>query len=95
MKIDVYQQDWMPGFAAFHDDGSLKAGAAAKVSLNIGALMEAVEYGDLEASELPYMVAESIMHEVIHALESWANVEFSEERVEALLEKYRKEMGKP
>lgn len=95
MKIDVYQQDWMPGFAAFHDDGSLQAGAAAKVSLNIGTLIAAVNLGDLEASDIPYVVAESIMHEVIHALESWAKVEFSEERVEALLQKYREAAGKP
>ena len=90
MQIDVYQNDWMPGFAAFLDDGSLAEGAAAKVGLNVGALMVAVETGDLEAKDVPYVVADSIMHEVVHALEAWAGVEFNEERVEKLLAEYRK-----
>ncbi len=89
MRVDVYQQDWMPGFAAFLDDGSVKDGAPAKVGLNIGALMAAVDTHDIEPEHVPYVVAESIMHEVIHALEAWAGVEFNEDRVEELLRKYR------
>lgn len=87
--IEVYQQDWMPGFAAFLDDGSVQSGAAAKVALNMGSLMAAVETEDLSAKDIPYVVAESIMHEVMHVLEAWAGVEFSEDRIEALIEKYR------
>lgn len=93
MKIDVYQQDWMPGFAAFLDDGSVQTGAAAKVGLNMGALMAAVETKDLEPKDVPYVVAESIMHEVMHALEAWAGVEFNEDRIEALLEAYREKFS--
>jgi protein-disulfide isomerase-like protein with CxxC motif len=93
MKIEVYQQDWCPGFAAFLDDGSVQKGTA-HVCLNVGALMAAVEAKDVEKADLPYLVAESLMHEVIHALEAWAGVEFSEEKVEALLEEYRVKYGK-
>lgn len=93
MKIEVYQQDWCPGFAAFLDDGSVQKGTA-HVCLNVGALMAAVEAKDVEKADLPYLIAESVMHEVIHALEAWAGVEFSEEKVEALLEAYRVKYGK-
>jgi hypothetical protein len=92
MKVEVYQQDWMPGFAAFADDGSVQQGTA-HVGLNIGALMAAVETKDIEKKDVPYIVAESLMHEVIHALEEWAGVEFNEDKVEELLLAYRKKYG--
>jgi hypothetical protein len=88
-KIEVYQKDWMPGFAAFLDDGSLQADAHAHIALNLASFLGSVEIGDLEAKDLPYAIAETIMHEVIHALEAWAGVEFSEGRVEELLTAYR------
>lgn len=91
ITVDVYQQDWIPAFAAFLDDGSLQAGARPKIAINIGALMAAVASGDIDKSELPYVVAETMMHEIIHVLESWAGVEFSEDRVDALIEKYRQD----
>lgn len=89
MEIKVYQHDWMPGFAAFLDDGSVDEKAEAHVSLNIGSFLAAVEEGDIESKDLPYQIAERLMHEVIHVLEAWAGVEFSEDKVEALLDKYR------
>lgn len=93
MTVEVYQQDWCPGFAAFLDDGSVQKGTA-HICLNVGALMAAVEAKDVEKADLPYLIAESMMHEIIHALEAWAGVEFSEEKVEALLEAYRVKYGK-
>lgn len=92
LKIEVYQQDWIPGFAAFCDDGSVKKGTA-HVCLNVGSLMASVADKDFTAQELPYIIAESIMHEVIHVLEAWAGVAFDEEKVEALLMKYREKYG--
>ena len=91
IKVEVYQQDWIPGFAAYCHDGTMEEGAAAHVVLNVGVHMAAAEVGDVDPADLPYVVAENLMHEVIHVLEAWAGVEFSEERVEALLEKYRAE----
>jgi len=92
MELKVYQHDWLPGFAAFLDDGSVDEKAEAHIALNIGSILCAVSIGDMEKSEVPYIVADSIMHEVIHALEAWAKVEFSEERVDALLNKYRSKL---
>jgi len=91
ISIEVFQQDWIPGFAAYLDDGSLKEGAPAHVVLNLGSTLAVVEQGGIEKDEVPYFVAENIMHEVIHVLEAWANVEFNEDRVEQLIEKYREE----
>ena len=88
LKIEVYQQDWMPGFAAFSDDGSVAKGTA-HIAINIGALMAGVQCKDLEKNDVPYVIAETIMHEVMHALEAWVGVEFSEAKIEALLDKYR------
>jgi len=88
VSIEVYQQDWIPGFAAF-GEGSLRARGHAHVVLNLGSLLATVAHKDVLPSELPYVVAECLMHEVIHVLEEWAGVEFSEKRVHALIAKYQ------
>lgn len=88
ITVEVRQHDWIPGFAAYLS-GSVLEGPA-HVVLNVGAFMASIEAGDIAADEVPYLVAESLMHEVMHALEDWAGVEFSEDRIEALLTKYRK-----
>lgn len=85
--IEVRQADFIPGFAAFAA-GSVTDGGPAKVVLNVGDLVALVHTGEVPAAELPYIVAESIMHEVVHVLEEWAGVEFSEERVEDLIARY-------
>lgn len=90
ISIEIYQQDFIPGWAAyFADEDKFNPDAKPLVVLNIGSLLAAVESGDLPKEDLPYMVAESLMHEVIHVLEHWAGVEFNEDRVEELLTKYR------
>lgn len=86
LKIEFYQHDWIPGFAAYLDGAGSKSQAFCV--LNLGAMLGAVHTADVRADELPYFIAESMMHEVIHALEKWAGVEFNEQRVEALLERY-------
>lgn len=77
----------MPGFAACHAGQEIEGRAFCTV--NVGAFLGAVAAGHIPQSELPYFMAEAMMHEIVHALEEWAGVEFSEERVEALTEKYR------
>lgn len=94
ISIEIYQHDWIPGFAAFHNDGQLKKNAKAHVVLNLGACLGAAALKDIKKEELPYLIAETIMHEVVHVLESWAEVEFSEEKVHALTEKYNKKYKK-
>lgn len=88
-KVEIYQHDFIPGFAAFRDDDQIEASAKAHVVLNLASFLATSELGDVPPSELPYIIAESLMHEVIHVLEAWAKVEFSEERVESLLTQYR------
>lgn len=87
--VEFHQHDWMEGFAAFLDDGEqFNPDSKAFCVLNLGSLLATVKAGDIPAADLPYVIAESMMHEIIHVLEKWAGQEFSEERVEQLLEKY-------
>jgi len=87
VEIKIYQQDWMPGFAAYLGN-SLTTDGHAKVVLNLGSVLAMVAAKEIPKSEVPYVVAESIMHEVMHVLEEWAGVEFNETKVEALIYKY-------
>lgn len=88
--IHFYQHDWVPAFAAFAPGATTpEPDAKAFCVLNVAAFLESVDCGDLAPSELPYFIAETMMHEVIHVLEQWAGVEFNEERVDALLDRYR------
>jgi hypothetical protein len=95
-RVEFYQHDWLPAFAAFVPGATVPApDARAFCVVNLQAFLEAVETGDLRPTELPYFLAESMMHEIIHVLEQWASIEFSEDRVEALLEKYRTALRSP
>ena len=89
VTIDIGQWDWIPGFAAFLDDGTLREEKRGRMVLNIGAMLAAVATNDIAKEDLPYVVAESVMHEVAHILEAWCGVEFNDDRVETLIEKYR------
>jgi len=87
LRIEFYQQDWMPGFASFMA-GSLETHGKAFCGVNIGSFLATFQENELPLSELPYFIAESMMHEIIHSLESYFNVEFSEERIDSLIQKY-------
>lgn len=86
INIKAYQSDFTPGWAAFIDG---KTKPFMKITLNVGSILAAMDWGAIERSDIPYVVAESLMHEIMHALEKWAGVEFSEERIEGLIAKYR------
>ena len=89
-RVEFFQHDWLPAFAAFVPGATTpQPDAKAFCALNLAAFLEAVDCGEIERAELPYFIAETMMHEIIHALEQWAGVEFNEERVEALLGRYR------
>ena len=95
ITIKIFQEDFIPGFAGLRTYEDQENCAHAHVVLNVGSLLAMVEQQDCEAKDLPYVIAESLMHEVVHVLESWAGVEFNEERVEELTEKYREKYGVP
>ena len=89
ISIDVYQQDGIEAFGVYmHPDGSV-SDAKPLIGINVEALLGTVVMGDVASDELPYVVAETVIHELFHALEAWAGVEFSEDRIHALTEKYQ------
>ena len=94
IRIEIRQQDWIPGFAAFAE-GSLKATGKAHVVLNVGSLMSLVKSKKMKPKEIPYLVAECLMHEFVHVLEEWAKTSFSEKKIHELIEKYSEKYKKP
>lgn len=88
VQIKVYQHDWMPGYAAFKVGSTKKPHA--EIALNLGSLLCAVKLNHIEEKEVPYFIAESLMHEIIHVLEEWAGKEFSHRKINSLMKKYDK-----
>lgn len=89
IKADIVQADGIDGFACYLAN-SVRKNRRCIIGLNIEAFMSAVACKDLRRQDIPYVMAETIMHEVIHALEDWAKVEFSHRKVNKLIEAYRK-----
>lgn len=86
VKADVVQADGVEGFA-FYKVGSVKDNRCI-IGLNVETFVACVAMGQIKIKDLPYIIAESIMHEVIHALEDWAKVEFSHRKVNKLIQAY-------
>lgn len=87
--VEFHQQDWIPGFAAFLPGATTPSpDSRAFCVVNLGSAMAMLHTKAIAREDLPYFLAESMMHEIIHVIEQWAGVEFSEDRVEALLAKY-------
>ena len=86
VKADIVQADGVDGFA-FYKVGSVKDNRCI-IGLNVEAFVASVAMGQTKLKDLPYLLAESIMHEVIHALEDWAKVQFSHRKVNKLLKDY-------
>lgn len=93
VTIKVYQHDWVPGFGAYRS-GSLSKKAEAHVVLNLGGLLGLVVEKKIDKKDIPYHVAQTLMHEIVHALEEWAGKEFSEKKVAKLINSYYKKYGK-
>jgi hypothetical protein len=88
--IEFHQWDWIEGFAAFVDDGQkFNPESKAFCVLNLGSLLAAIEMKDMPQSKLAYHLADCMTHEVTHVIEKWCGVEFSEEKVEVVRERYR------
>jgi hypothetical protein len=86
VKADVVQADGVEGFA-FYKVGSVKDNRCV-IGLNVEAFVGCVAMKQIRLKDLPYVMAESIMHEVIHAIEDWAKVEFSHKKINKMLESY-------
>ena len=88
VKADIVQADGIDGFGCYLQ-GSVKDKRCI-IGLNIEALMGLVDAKELKVEDVPYVLAETVMHEVIHSLEDWAKVEFSHKKVDKLIEEYRR-----
>lgn len=84
----IVQMDGVEGFACYLSPSARKGKAI--IGLNVEAMLAGVLTKDFTVKDLPYIVADSIMHEVIHVLEDWAKVQFSDKKVERLIGAYRK-----
>jgi hypothetical protein len=84
-KITAYKNDDLDGFAAYKA-GSIKDEGGGIAILNIEANLVAGIENDIPLKE---MLVETLMHEVGHALEEWYDLEFSEDRIEKIIESYR------
>ena len=86
VKADIVQADGVKGFA-FYNPGAVKRSRCV-IGLNVEAFVASVALGQIKLKDLPYLMAETIMHEVIHALEDWAKVAFSHKRINKLIWAY-------
>ena len=89
--VEFRQHDFTPGFAAYlHQEGKPFPDGKAFCALDLSAFLQAhAETGETPA-HLAESLADTMVHEVIHVIEAWAGVEFSEARVERLIGAYRR-----
>lgn len=88
--VEFRQHDWMPGFAAYlHEEGKPFPNGTAFCAINLHALLGAYVTTDETHAGFVESIADTMVHEVIHVIEAWAGVEFSEQRVEKLIDGYR------
>ena len=84
-KIQVIQNDELDAFGAYAST-SIKKGLGI-VLFNLEANLEtSLEHKDISFKE---MFVETIMHEVGHALEEFYYLNFSEERIDKIIDSYR------
>lgn len=86
--ISAIRYDKMNAFGAYLSP-SIKNGKGL-VFLNIEGTIGACLENDINPKEL---IVETLMHEVGHALEQWYDIEFSENRMEEIIEEYRRKNG--
>jgi hypothetical protein len=89
--VEFRQHDWQPGFASYlaREDGLFEPNGPAFCTINLEAFLATRDaHGDDQAGFVA-SIADTMVHEVIHVIEAWAGVEFSEQRVEELIARYR------
>lgn len=93
ITIEIRQQDFIPGFGAFNDDGSMENGGPAHVVINIGGLLGMAIQEDMTPDEIVQVAAETLTHEFFHVIQKWAGAALSEDRVEELMRRYVEKYG--
>lgn len=85
IRIKVFNTPpWQPAFG-WYTVGTVRRTKAAQIDVNVLALLNAHKGGAIPKKELPYFLSRVVMHEVVHALEDWARVEFNHHKIGALL----------
>jgi hypothetical protein len=60
----------------------------AVITLNLGSYLAVARSKCITKKEIPYFIAEGMLHEIVHVLEDWAKVKFDHRKVNALMRKY-------
>ncbi len=84
--ISVVRYDALDGFGGYLSN-SIKEGDGV-ILLNVEGTIQACTENDISIKEA---MISTLMHEVGHALEDWYDVEFSEDRMERIVEEYYRE----
>lgn len=88
VELIVAAGDWMPGFGAYlaPADGFRNP---AQIRISVPQAVAMLKDGEISKDEVWDHVMTTIIHEVGHAMEHWLRLEFSEGRVDALVDRYR------
>lgn len=85
IKIKVFNSPpTHPAFGWYHIDSVHKTEAAI-IDINVAAILGAVKDKAIPKKDVPYFLSRIVMHEVVHAFEDWAKVEFNHRKIAALL----------
>lgn len=95
IKFTISRHDEMEGVGAYLSP-SIKEETGGRIMLNVECLFNDMidEDGNavqLEPSDIPDAIIETLMHEFGHALEEYFGKEFNEERIEGIVDKWRNE----
>lgn len=94
MEFKIIRNDDIPAFGGWKA-GSLQAGEPV-ILLNVLATFHPSpvdthgEPVEMDAEERRYLMIETLMHEFGHALQEYFGLEFSEDRIEEIVEGYRR-----
>jgi len=94
ITFKVIRKDDMPAFGGWKVGSLLKQDPV--ILLNVAAAFDPYpedingEVQEMDAKERRYLLIETLMHEFGHALEEFFGEEFDDERIEQIVEDYRK-----
>jgi len=88
-KITAVRHDDMDAFGAYASS-SIESEEGGLVLLNVEGTIGTCMEHDIEPKQ---MIIEMLMHEFGHALEEWYECDFDEDRIERIIESYRRKNG--
>ncbi len=88
-KITAVRHDDMDAFGAYASS-SIESEEGGVVLLNVEGTIGTCMEHEIEPKQ---MIIETLMHEFGHALEEWYKCDFDEDRIERIIESYRRKNG--